>query len=85
MATNVSASVTEVLMAREGPILQMLDFSLSLRVLSFVTPGMVAKEVFVGYRRIVHSDNCSITHNNIYCGQKLYIWRRMTCGSIAVI
>jgi hypothetical protein len=45
MASNVSASLTEVLMAREGPLLQMPYFSLSLRVLSFVTPVLVAKDV----------------------------------------
>jgi hypothetical protein len=46
MASNVSSSVTEVLMARKGPLLQIPDFSLSLRVLSFFTPELVAKDVF---------------------------------------
>jgi hypothetical protein len=46
MASNVSASVSEVLMAREGPLLQMPGFSLPLIVLSVVTPVLVAKDVF---------------------------------------
>jgi hypothetical protein len=47
MASNVSASVSEVLMAREGPLLQTPGFSLPLRVLSVITPVLIAKDVFL--------------------------------------